>query len=254
MSLYQDSSADPDAAAGAAVAVLIDYDGTIATIDVTDELVRAASSEREWLALEASYRDGVIGSRALLEAEAGLLPTDPADLPDLLRDHSLDPGFGSFVRYARARGIVIEVVSDGLGFFVGPGIASLGVGEIPIFSATLAFKESGPQISFPHGNPRCLLCGTCKRARVLHHQAAGRHVVFVGDGYSDQYAVAYADTVFAKGDLVGICRDRQVAFQPWTTFDDVHTWLNSKLADGGLPGPIARPFICGPEAQGDDPR
>ena len=252
MSLYQNITAEP-ADAGAAVAVLIDYDGTIATIDVTDEMVRAASSEEEWLALEATYREGAMGSRALLEAETRLLPTDPADLPDMLRDHSLDPGFGPFVRYAQSRGIVIEVVSDGLGFFVGPGIASLGLGEIPIFSATLAFMESGPKISFPHGNPRCLLCGTCKRARVLHHQAAGRHVVFVGDGYSDQYAVAYADTVFAKGDLVGICRDRQVAFQPWTTFDDVHTWFNNRLAAGGLPAPIARPFICGPEAQGDDP-
>ena len=252
MSLHQDVNADTDES-GAAVAVLIDYDGTIATIDVTDELVRAASSEREWLALEASYRDGAIGSRALLQAEARLLPTDPADLPDMLRDHSHDPSFGSFVRYARAQGIALEVVSDGLGFFVGPGIASLDVGEIPIYSATLAFKESGPQISFPHGNPRCLLCGTCKRDRVLHHQAAGRHVVFVGDGYSDQYAVAYADTVFAKGDLVGICRDRNVAFQTWTTFDDVHTWLSSRLADGGLPGPLARPFICGPETQGDGP-
>jgi HAD superfamily phosphoserine phosphatase-like hydrolase len=249
MSLYKNVDADP-AEAGAEVAILIDYDGTIATIDVTDELVRAASSEREWLALEVAYREGAIGSRALLEAEARLLPSDPADLPDMLRDHAHDPSFGSFVRYARAQGIAIEVVSDGLGFFVGPGIASLDVGEIPIYSATLAFKESGPEISFPHGNPRCLLCGTCKRARVLLHQAAGRHVVFVGDGYSDQYAVAYADTVFAKGDLVGICRDRQVAFTPWTTFDDVHSWLISRLADGGLPAPRARPFICGPEAQG----
>lgn len=113
MSLYQNITAEP-ADAGAAVAVLIDYDGTIATIDVTDEMVRAASSEEEWLALEATYREGAMGSRALLEAETRLLPTDPADLPDMLRDHSLDPGFGPFVRYAQSRGIVIEVVSDGL--------------------------------------------------------------------------------------------------------------------------------------------
>src|SRR6476660_1218053 len=52
------------------LAVLVDYDGTIATIDVTDELVRVAASERAWLALEIAYREGSIGSRQLLEAEA----------------------------------------------------------------------------------------------------------------------------------------------------------------------------------------
>jgi 2-hydroxy-3-keto-5-methylthiopentenyl-1-phosphate phosphatase len=230
------------------VAILVDYDGTIATIDVTDELVRHASSKQEWLKLELAYRQGSIGSRSLLEAEARLLPRDPADLGDVLRDQRHDPTFASFVAASQAFGAVVEVVSDGLGFFVGPAIAALEVGEIPIFAAALEFGPAGPAITFPNGNPACSVCGTCKRSRVLAHQAAGRHVVYVGDGYSDQYAVAYADTVFAKGDLVQICRDRQVAFEPWSTFDDVKVWLLGRLNDGGLSDPEARPFVCGPEA------
>ena len=146
-------------------------------------------------------------------------------------------------------GGAVEIVSDGLGFFVEPAIAALGVGQIEICSAAVEFGPSGPMISFPHGNPDRLVCGTCKRSRVLAHQAAGRHVVYVGDGYSDQYAVAYADTVFAKGDLAGICRDRQVAFRPWSTFDDVRAWLIG-LGKDGLPGLMPRPFVCGPEAWG----
>jgi 2-hydroxy-3-keto-5-methylthiopentenyl-1-phosphate phosphatase len=237
--------------AGSAFAVLVDYDGTIATNDVTDDLIRAASSEKEWLALEQAYREGAIGSRALLEAETRLLPRDRADLPDILSQQPHDPTFASFVASAKTMGAIVEIVSDGLGFFVEPAIAALDVGAIEIYSANVEFASSGPTIRFPHGNPECLRCGTCKRSRVLTHQAAGRHVVFVGDGYSDQYAVAYADTVFAKGDLVGICRDRQIAFRPWSTFDDVESWL-SGLGPDGLPGPTARPFVCGPEAWGID--
>src|SRR5207249_6079573 len=109
------------------IAVLIDYDGTIATNDVSDELVRAASSAQDWLALELAYREGAIGSRALLEVETRLLPRDPADLPDVLRHQPHDPAFAPFVDFARAHDMVIEVVSDGLGFFVGPAIAELGV-------------------------------------------------------------------------------------------------------------------------------
>jgi len=232
--------------AGVPVAVLIDYDGTIATNDVSDDLVRAASSAQDWLALELAYREGAIGSRALLEVETRLLPRDQADLPDVLRHQPHDPAFAPFVDFARAHAMVIEVVSDGLGFFVGPALVELGVGDIPVFSASLRFEAAGPHITFPHGNPACSVCGTCKRARVLHHQAAGRHVVYVGDGYSDQYAVQYADTVFAKDDLVSICRDRDVAFEPWATFADIEAWLSSRA--GRLPPPRQRPFVCGPEA------
>ena len=104
-------------------ALACDYDGTIATNDVSDELVRAASSAQDWLALELAYREGAIGSRALLEVETRLLPRDPADLPDVLRHQPHDPAFAPFVDFARAHDMVIEVVSDGLGFFVGPAIA-----------------------------------------------------------------------------------------------------------------------------------
>ncbi len=242
----------PDVGRGVkGVAILVDYDGTIATIDVTDELVRIASSEQDWLRLELAYRRGAIGSRSLLEAEARLLPRDPASLREVLSEQRHDPGFTSFVAAVRQFGAVVEIVSDGLGFFVGPAIAALDVGDIPIFAASLEFEPEGPAISFPHGNPTCSLCGTCKRARVLAHQAAGRHVVYVGDGYSDQYAVSYADTVFAKGDLVKICRDRHVAFEPWSTFDDVKESLVGRFHDGGFADARSRPFVCGPEAWPD---
>ena len=72
---------------------------------------------------------------------------------------------------------------------------------------------SGPRasISFPNGHPTCRVCGTCKRDRVLAHQAAGRAVVFIGDGESDRYAAGYADVVFAKRSLVRICIEAGLA-------------------------------------------
>ena len=73
-------------------------------------------------------------------------------------------------------------------------------------------------MSFPNGNPDCLVCGTCKRQRVLAHQAAGRIVVFIGDGESDRYAAAYSDVIFAKRDLIALCRSEGWAFQPWHDF------------------------------------
>ncbi|MCI0690023.1 MAG: HAD-IB family phosphatase, partial [Sporichthyaceae bacterium] len=246
MSPHRDSR--PPDRGGTEIAFLVDYDGTIATIDISDELVRVASSTEQWLALDLAYRRGEIGSRALLEAEAQLLPRSAAELPDLAQEH--DPAFLPFVRYAQGHGILVEVVSDGLGFFVGPAIAALGLPEVPVFAAALEFGPHGPAIMFPNGHPTCRLCGTCKRERILHNQQAGRHVVFVGDGYSDRYAVCHADTVFAKGDLATICDGLGRRYQKWTTFTDVQAWLSDALAGGGLPGPVSRPFVCGPELDG----
>jgi hypothetical protein len=110
-------------------------------------------------------------------------------------------------------------------------------------------------MSFPNGNPDCLVCGTCKRQRVLAHQAAGRIVVFIGDGESDRYAAAYSDVIFAKRDLIALCRSEGWAFQPWHDFEGLKAWLDETVAawrsdPATLPRNRLRPFICGPEVWG----
>ena len=133
--------------------------------------------------------------------------------------------------------MVVEVVSDGFGFFIRPALEALGVGELPIVTARTTFEGRRARIEFPNGNPRCLVCGTCKRDRVLAHQAAGRTVVFIGDGESDRYAAGYSDIVFAKGSLVRICLEAGWPFRRWTEFAEIETWLAEVLGRGGLNRP-----------------
>lgn len=229
--------------------MLVDYDGTIASIDVTDELVRRAD-EAAWMELDLEYRRGAIGSRALLLSHAALLPSRPEDLAGFVTDPPHDPTFGPFVSFAREHGVTVEVVSDGLGFFVEPALRRSGLTDLSVYTAELDFGRDRPELTFPHGHPTCRTCGTCKRQPVLRHQRAGRHVVFVGDGHSDRYAASYADTVFAKGDLAALCSANDIPFLDWHSFDDVASWIAHTLAGGQAPPPISRPFICGPEAEG----
>ena len=102
------------------------------------------------------------------------------------------------------------------------------------------------------------MCGTCKRDRVLAHQAAGRAVVFIGDGESDRYAAGYTDVVFAKRSLVRICLEAGWPFLRWTEFREIDAWLAATLdawrADPSPAGPIARPTFCGPELGPTDVR
>lgn len=242
------------------LALLIDYDGTISQTDVTDE-VMAAHVPGVWEAAAALYDAGRMGSRRLMAWEMDLVEADPTVLLATAAAQPHDPGFVSFVRLAQAAGIPIEIVSDGFGFFIRPALEALGVGELPVVTARTVFMGRRARLEFPNGHPTCLICGTCKRQRVLAHRAAGRRVVFIGDGESDRYAAGYADVVFAKRSLVKICEEMGWPFQPWTEFHEIETWLTARLASWRAdpasltpisPGaPPPRGFFCGPEAWGD---
>jgi 2-hydroxy-3-keto-5-methylthiopentenyl-1-phosphate phosphatase len=154
-------------------------------------------------------------------------------------------------------------VSDGLGFYVASNLRALGVDDVFVATNENRLGQGGAGMSFPFGHPSCFVCGTCKRERVRLHQAAGRVVVFVGDGTSDRYAAAHADVVFAKGSLARICTAEGWPFTSWESFAEVTAEIESAFADGRLPadpvglprwqathGPGPRPFICGPEVWG----
>jgi 2-hydroxy-3-keto-5-methylthiopentenyl-1-phosphate phosphatase len=209
-----------------------------------------------WEEANADYDAGLIGSRRLMEWEVGMWPADPRPLTAVAAAQPHDPGFAAFVARAQAVGIPIEVVSDGFGFFIEPALRALGVSDVPVITASTAFDNGGASISFPNGHPTCFVCGTCKRNRVLAHQAAGRAVVFIGDGESDRYAAGYSDIVFAKRALVRLCLEYGWPFKRWTEFDEIDRWLVETIeawrADpAAIPVPAQRPFFCGPEVWGD---
>jgi len=248
---------EPLAPDAAPLAILVDYDGTIALTDVSDT-VMAEHTNAAWEAMAARYDRGEIGSRGLMEYEISLIRADGADLLATAARQPHDPGFVPFVRRAQAAGVPVEVVSDGFGFFIAPALERLGLPELPIITARTRFAGGHGTIDFPNGHPTCFVCGTCKRQRVLAQQAAGRAVVFIGDGESDRYAAGYADVVFAKRGLVPICIANGWPFLRWTEFAEIHAWLDEVLtawrrdpATSLMPRPAGKPYFCGPEVWGE---
>jgi 2-hydroxy-3-keto-5-methylthiopentenyl-1-phosphate phosphatase len=231
------------------LALLVDFDGTIARGDVTAAVMRATLPPGRGLPWDE-------GSNStwpdMMREAASRFPLDPSRLLEAAAAVPLDGTFSPLVALAHDAGVAVEVVSDGFGFFIESALRRLDAAWVPVASGDTRFGPERTRVAFPHGNPACGVCGTCKRNRVLAHQAAGRRVAFVGDGESDRYAAGYADVVFAKDGLVDICRESGRAYRPWASFDDVRAWLNEQLAaflvdPGSLAGPVARPLFCGPE-------
>jgi 2-hydroxy-3-keto-5-methylthiopentenyl-1-phosphate phosphatase len=236
------------------LALLIDYDGTISLTDVSDKILYSFIGER-YARDDAQYSSGLVGSRTLFESQVKLLPADPEPVIAIAEAQPHDPTFAAFVRRALELDVPVEVVSDGFGFFIEPALQRLGVPQIPVITARTTFGSGRPSMEFPNGHPDCLVCGTCKRQRVLAHQAAGRAVAFVGDGESDRYAAAYSDLIFARDDLVGLCRREGWPFAPWRDFAGMQDWLEATITawrsdPATMPRHEARPFICGPEVWG----
>jgi 2-hydroxy-3-keto-5-methylthiopentenyl-1-phosphate phosphatase len=252
-------------ATGPPVSFLVDYDGTISSRDVGDELMGRFVADRETVAAkDADYDAGLVGSRELMQWDMEVLPRDA----DLLRTTAAslphDTTFPGFVAAIQTRGAAVEIVSDGLGFYVASNLRRLapGLAELPI--ATNENQVAGPDgMAFPYGHPACFVCGTCKRERVRAHQVGGRVVVFIGDGTSDRYAAHHADVVFAKGPLAGWCAEVGHPFTAWTSFEEITAWAVGAFASGALPshlddldawhrvhGRPPRDFVCGPEVWG----
>ena len=251
---------------GLPLRVLVDYDGTISRRDVGDLLLTRHVTDRAVLErLDAAYDAGTMGSRELMRWDMDVLP----DPPDALRAEAeaveQDEGFVSLVHLVRGVGGVVEVVSDGLGFYIEPNLRRSGLHDIPVATNRNLLRGGGAGVDFPYGHPACLVCGTCKRERVRTHQAAGRVVVFVGDGPSDRYATHHADLVFATGKLLAWCRAAGYPAIAWTELSEVVAWLEAALRDGLLPlrpgevdawraarrDPARPPFLCGPEVWGE---
>jgi 2-hydroxy-3-keto-5-methylthiopentenyl-1-phosphate phosphatase len=238
------------------IALLVDYDGTIATTDVSDKILQRFVGKR-YTDDDAAYSSGLVGSRGLYSSQVKLLPGDPGEIVALAEAQAHDPDFAPFATRAIELGLPVEVVSDGFGFFIEPALRHLGVPPIPVITASTTFDGELARMSFPNGHPHCFVCGTCKRQRVLAHQAGGRSVVFIGDGASDRYAAAYSDLVFAKRDLANMCSAEGWPFTVWQDFSGLRQWLEQTVVawrdnPGSLRRPKARPFICGPEVWGPD--
>lgn len=214
--------------------VIVDFDGTACTHDVAEHVLDRFA-DPSWRIHDEAWERGEMGAPEGLELQAGMLRASTGEMIAFALEHCpMDPTFAPFVRRCLDAGVPVSLASDGFGFYIPPLLDAAGVPAIDV--VTNEWHDGGT-MSFPNGHPGCVNCGTCKMRTVLD---APGPVAFVGEGVSDRFAANYADIVFAKDRLVGICRDDGVESVPWDDFDDVWTGL---AGTDELPGPIA-PVSC----------
>jgi 2,3-diketo-5-methylthio-1-phosphopentane phosphatase len=214
--------------------VLVDFDGTACLHDVAEDLMDAFG-DPGWRDYDVAWANGEIDTPASIRAQVAPFSAGADELVGYALAHCpMDPTFAPFVAWCRDNGVHVAIVSDGLGLYVRPLLEAAGIdGDLEVITNDWADGA----MAFPNGHPLCGWCGTCKMLAV---QRAARPVAFVGEGHSDRYGALYADLVFAKDALVGICEADGVPFLAYEDFDDVR----SALEHGATPAAPLAPDPC----------
>jgi len=209
------------------VAVLSDFDGTITRTDVA-EAILARFAPPEWWEIEELHRARRLGTRETMARQFALLRGDPGPWIDFVhREARMDPAFPSFLRFCREHGFPLEIVSEGLDFYVYDLMKMWGL-DVPVRTNRAVFDGGPVRIEYPFAEPGCILCGTCKLRRLFELRVAGHRVVYIGDGDSDLCPAVEADVVFAKERLAELCDSEAIPYHPFGTFADIEremrTW------------------------------
>lgn len=222
--------------------ILTDFDFTISNEDVGDLIAETLAPPSAETRRRFGRRE--IGTRGYwLDS---MIRVEQAEAERLADQVGIDPGFAPFADWCAEEGIPLAVVSDGFSFYIDRILARHGGRPLPVFSNRFVATGS---LEFPHGNPECDLCGCCKAGIVRRVKETGAHVLYLGDGVSDRYAVAFADWVFAKGSLAQRMQEWGAPYFPLTDWSAVQRTVEAGLdqfRDGSYPGKagLAADPIC----------
>ncbi|MBZ5552258.1 MAG: MtnX-like HAD-IB family phosphatase [Acidobacteriia bacterium] len=217
--------------------VFCDFDGTITLEDTTD-LILESFADPAWRAVEERWLAGKIGSRECLQEQMSLVRAGEKELGELVDSVPVDPHFLEFAGEWVARGFPFYILSDGFDWVIRrtlsrPELNGKGIVErFRIFASQLEIREQGMKTTFPHGSVQCTHgCATCKPQLMQSEGQGCSPLIFIGDGVSDQRAVACADLVFARKSksLSQFCTERKIPHIPFQDFGEVQRELWQQL-------------------------
>ncbi|MDP2043906.1 MAG: hypothetical protein Q8K15_01905, partial [Candidatus Omnitrophota bacterium] len=98
--------------------VFFDFDNTIATCDVFDNMLLLFSRNDRWVELEKKWRNGRIGSKTCLEGQLRGMHLDKKSLDAYLSKIKLDPYFKQLYRFLQVKKVKTIVLSDDFDYMI----------------------------------------------------------------------------------------------------------------------------------------
>ena len=203
-----------------------DFDGTLTPEDVSFMILDAFGG-RGWRRILAQYKEGKISvaqfnARAFTEVKA-----DEETLVRFVRDRArIRPGFQDLLSYCQRRGFRFVIVSNGLDFYIKTVLSGLDAHNIEVFAARTGFGADGIEARYlgPQGEP---LEDGFKESYLGSFRESGYRVIYAGNGFSDIAPASQAYHVFATGELLTACKEKNLSYTPFNDLTDIVAGLES---------------------------
>lgn len=209
--------------------VFFDFDNTITTFDVLDDIIQKFSKDEKWMELEEQWKKGEIGSRQCLYGQIKGVRITKDSLDEYLQDIEIDSYFKPLISFLNGKNIKWLILSDNFDYILKKILVNNGIKNTLVFSNKISFSGDKLIPSFPHTDKKCRSCAHCKKSNLFKNAAGNRMTIYIGDGRSDVCPSKYANIVFAKDSLLRYYKENKKAPIPYKGLKDVHAFLKDIL-------------------------
>ncbi|MBF0511268.1 MAG: MtnX-like HAD-IB family phosphatase [Candidatus Omnitrophica bacterium] len=209
--------------------VFIDFDNTITTSDVLDDLIKRFSINNQWEQLEKAWRDGKIGTKECLDGQLRNVRVNKNTLHNFLRKVELDPYFHKLLALLVKEGIKPVILSDNFTYIIEKILQYQGIKDLKVYGNSLRFWREHLIPSFPYDNPFCLTCAHCKKIHLTKDRTENKLIVFIGDGRSDFCPARVSDIVFAKDSLLRFMINEELPYIAYKNLGHIHDYFEGAL-------------------------
>ena len=212
--------------------VFFDFDNTMTTSDVLDDVIRRFSINDKWIALEKAWHEEKIGTKECLEGQLKNVRITKNALHNFLKKVELDPHFHRLLTLLVREGIKPVILSDNFTYIIEWILQYHAIKDLKVYGNTLRFYRGHIIPSFPYDNPFCPSCAHCKKIHLTKDKTDNKLIVYVGDGRSDICPSRVSDVVFAKDRLLSFMHKEELPCVPYKDLGDVHNYFQEVLIRG----------------------
>ena len=210
--------------------VFFDFDNTITSIDVIDDMLERFSGDDKWKDLEKRWKRGGIGSLECLKGQIDGIRVGKRRLDSYLSTIKIDPYFKRLLRLFESRNIPVMIVSDNFDYMLKGILERNHVPDMEIYCNKVDVSGDRLRPSFPFSKSDCGDCANCKKTHLLSKKKDGMTAVYIGDGKSDVCASKASDIVFAKGYLKKLFKEEGLPHVAIDDLKDVYDYFSRSLS------------------------
>ena len=183
--------------------IFFDFDNTVTSVDVLDDMVKRFSVRDDWIVLEKNWQLGEITTIECLTGQIKWLRISRPELTKYLKTIQIDPYFSKLIDLLRRKGTTPVILSDNFEPIIKVILEHNGIKGLPIYANRLRFYGDRLLPTFPYQNPDCPFCAHCKKIHLQKdNYLEEKKIIYIGNGRSDFCPAMESDIVFAKDSLL----------------------------------------------------